>query len=336
MIKILLTGGAGFIGSHMVAFLLKQGAHVLNVDALTYAGNLDNLQEIADHNHYTFAHTNICDKAALASLITSYAPDALIHMAAESHVDRSIACADDFIQTNVVGTHRLLEETLSYFQGLSGSKREAFRFLHVSTDEVFGALGPTGVFTENSPYQPNSPYAASKAASDLLARAYHHTYGLPVIIANASNTYGPHQYPEKLIPLVLTRAMAGQPLPVYGDGQQRRDWMYVTDHVEALWALVQKGRVGESYCIGACNEWPNLQLVEKLCQILDEVAPATNPYRTLIRFVTDRLGHDVRYAIDATKLQTETGWLPRMPFEEGLRETVKFYVHQWQKVSACT
>jgi dTDP-glucose 4,6-dehydratase len=315
----------------MVRLLLDQGVHVINLDALTYSGNLENLRDIEGHPHYTFVQGNICDHEAVCAVFKTFAPEGVIHMAAESHVDRSIACADAFIQTNVVGTHRLLEGAFAYFQSLTLAQQKAFRFLHVSTDEVFGSLGPEGTFTEHSPYKPNSPYAASKAASDLLARAYHHTYGLPVVIANASNTYGPNQYPEKLIPVVLTRALAHQTIPVYGHGQQRRDWMYVTDHAHALWAMFQRGRIGQNYCIGTSTEWTNLALVEKLCGLLDTLVPTITPYKTLIRFVTDRLGHDERYAIDASKLRHETGWSPQMAFDPGLEETVKFYVAQWQK-----
>lgn len=334
MKTVLLTGGAGFIGSHMVRFLIQQGVRVINVDALTYAGNLDNLQEARHHPQHYFVHANICQEEVLTSLLSKHKPDALIHMAAESHVDRSIACADQFIQTNVLGTHRLLDATLAYFQNLDTTRREMFRFLHVSTDEVFGALGSQGYFTEESPYQPNSPYAASKAASDLLVRAYHRTYGLPILIVNTSNNYGPHQYPEKLIPLVLTRALSHQPLPVYGDGQQRRDWLYVTDHVEALWAVLHQGRVGESYCIGADNESTNLTLVGTLCDLLEEMMPSSLSYRSLITFVEDRLGHDVRYALNARKVMQHTDWKPRVSFKEGLKQTVAFYVDNFQRSAA--
>ncbi|MGV8948009.1 MAG: dTDP-glucose 4,6-dehydratase [Candidatus Paracaedibacter sp.] len=324
--KILVTGGAGFIGSNFVCDALEQGHQVVNIDKLTYAGNLGNLGSYSSHKNHIFYKEDICHKNGIEQIIMQHQPDVILHMAAESHVDRSIDCADDFIRTNVMGTHQLLDVTLKYYKNLDDKER--FRFIHLSTDEVFGALGPTGKFHETMPYRPNSPYAASKASSDLLVRSYHQTYGLPTLIVNASNNYGSKQYPEKLIPLTILNALENKPLPIYGDGQQMRDWLYVIDHVQALHAVINFGRIGESYCVGADNEMANLILVEKICIILDELRPGSlhGSYKSLITFVKDRPGHDFRYATDASKLKQHTGWAPKISFEEGLRATIQWYL----------
>ncbi len=329
--KILLTGGAGFIGSNFAIHLLEKGHHIINVDKLTYAGNLKNLEDFLNHPNHFFHQVDICDKKSISALLGDYEPDAIMHMAAESHVDRSIDCADDFIKTNINGTYALLECALKYYKKTSNS----FRFLHLSTDEVFGALGPMGRFDETSPYHPNSPYAASKASSDMLVRSYNKTHGLPTIIINASNNYGPKQYAEKLIPLIILNALEHKPLPIYGNGQQVRDWLYVEDHVKALELLLKKGEVGESYCIGANNELTNLQLVETIAEMLDEIHPSSqvSSYKKLITFVTDRPGHDFRYATDSTKLKS-LGWAPVISLHNGLKETVEWYVKNFHKVSS--
>ena len=321
MPTLFVTGGAGFIGSALVRHLIDETDFtVVNVDALTYAGNLDSVAEAAQSDRYTFEQVDICDAAEVARLFETYRPDGVIHLAAESHVDRSIDGPAAFVQTNVVGTFTLLEAARHHAAGHS------FRFLHVSTDEVYGTLGDTGLFTETTPYAPNSPYSASKAASDHLARAYHHTYGLDVVTTNCSNNYGPFQFPEKLLPLVILKASAGEPIPVYGQGANVRDWLYVDDHVRALVAAFERGTAGETYNVGGHNERTNLEVVHAVCALLDEMMPAGAPHARLITFVTDRPGHDARYAIDASKIDRELGWTPRETFESGLRKTVRWYL----------
>ncbi len=327
MTRVLVTGGAGFIGSATVRLLVGEvGADVLNIDKLTYAGNLDSLRAVSNLPNYRFERADIADHAAMARVFASFRPQAVMHLAAESHVDRSITGAQDFIVTNIVGTFALLEAARAYWSGLDGPDRDAFRFLHVSTDEVYGSLGSEGLFTETTPYDPSSPYSASKAASDHLAKAWGRTYGLPVVISNCSNNYGPFHFPEKLIPLVVLNALEGKPLPVYGRGDNVRDWLFVEDHARALWTIVSQGRVGETYNVGGRNERTNLGVVETICDVLDDLVPASQPRRELIRFVTDRPGHDHRYAIDAGKLETELGWRARETFETGIRRTVRWYL----------
>ena len=307
MSRVIVTGGAGFIGSAVVRLLAGQeGAEVLNVDKLTYAGNLETLRSVANLPNYRFEQADIVDRAAMDALFASFKPTHVMHLAAESHVDRSITGAADFIQTNIVGTFTLLEAARAYWSGLPADDKAAFRFLHVSTDEVYGSLGPEGFFEETTPYDPSSPYSASKAASDHLANAWLRTYGLPVVISNCSNNYGPFHFPEKLIPLIILNALDGKPLPVYGDGSNIRDWLFVEDHARALWTIVNTGRLGEKYNVGGRNERTNLSVVQTICDVLDELRPTGKPRRDLITFVTDRPGHDHRYAIDATKLETET------------------------------
>jgi len=327
--KLLVTGGAGFIGSALCRRLIADGEDdVLNIDALTYAASPASLSEIEGSNRYRFLHADIRDASAMQAAFEGFAPDAVVHLAAESHVDRSITEARSFVETNVVGTYVMLQTALDYWRGLSGDKRDGFRFLHISTDEVFGSLGPQGYFTETTPRDPRSPYSASKAASDHLASAWRHTYGLPVLISNCSNNYGPYQFPEKLIPLITLNAVEGRPLPVYGDGSNIRDWLYVEDHVAALRLILAKGEPGETYNIGGRNERTNLEVVQRICDLLDEMAPplASGPRRGLITHVTDRPGHDHRYAIDADKLETELGWRAGENFESGLRKTVRWYL----------
>lgn len=329
--KLLITGGAGFIGSNLVRMALEEGHDVLNLDKLTYAGNRSSLSNVGESAAYRFVQGDICDQALLGRLLPEFAPDCILHLAAESHVDRSIDGPEVFIQTNVMGTFRLLEAARQYWRGLPEEKREHFRFLHVSTDEVFGSLGPEGHFSENTPYDPRSPYSASKASSDHLVRAYFHTYGLPAVVTNCSNNYGPFQFPEKLIPLMINNAIRGKKLPVYGDGGNIRDWLYVGDHCSALLAVLRKGKTGETYAIGGSSERTNLQIVTLLCGILDEIQPGENgkSFSELITFVPDRPGHDRRYAIDAAKIRRELGWKPRRTFEEGMRATVQWYLdHQ--------
>jgi dTDP-glucose 4,6-dehydratase len=327
MATIFVTGGAGFIGSALVRKLVRETEHtVVNIDKLTYAGNLDSLAEIDGSPRYGFERADVADAERLRALFAEHRPVGVFHLAAESHVDRSIDGPAEFVHTNVVGTFALLQEALRYWRGALGGGGE-FRFVHVSTDEVFGSLGPTGYFTEATPYAPNSPYSASKAASDHLVRAWHHTYGLPTVTTNCSNNYGPYQFPEKLIPLVIHRALAGEPLPVYGRGENVRDWLYVDDHADALLAAFGRGRPGETYNVGGHNEQRNLDVVRALCALLDELAPdPAGPYARLITFVTDRPGHDARYAIDASKTARELGWTPRETFESGLRKTVAWYL----------
>ena len=327
---IIVTGGAGFIGANFVLAWVKLGlGTVINLDKLTYAGNLENLQEIKHHPQHMFVHGDIADKALLKSLLEEHQPRAVINFAAESHVDRSIHGPEDFIQTNVVGTFHLLEEVRAYWSGLSEEHRKEFRFLHVSTDEVYGSLGKAdAAFTETHTYAPNSPYSASKAASDHLVRAYHHTYGLPTLTTNCSNNYGPHHFPEKLIPLVIHNALAGKPLPIYGNGQQIRDWLYVEDHCSAIRRVLEAGKVGEVYNVGGWNEKPNIEVVKTLCRILDEKQPRADgkSYADQITFVQDRPGHDQRYAIDASKLADTLGWKPQETFETGIEKTVNWYL----------
>ena len=326
---ILVTGGAGFIGSALIRHLLRETeCRVVNVDKLTYAGNLDSLVPVLPSARYAFEQVDICAGAEISRVFETHRPDAVMHLAAESHVDRSIDSAREFVQTNLVGTYTLLEAARWYWGGLDGGERERFRFLHVSTDEVYGSLGADGLFTETTPYQPKSPYSASKAGSDHLARAWHHTYGLPVLVTNCSNNYGPYQFPEKLIPVVVLNALAGKPVPVYGRGDNVRDWLYVDDHVRALLAVLDRGVVGETYNVGGHNEWRNLDVVRAICELLDELAPnpTVSHHASLIAFVPDRPGHDLRYAIDATKIGIDLGWRPQETFETGLRKTVLWYL----------
>jgi dTDP-glucose 4,6-dehydratase len=335
MKKILITGGAGFIGSAVIRqFIAETEATVINVDKLTYAGNLQSLAAVADNPRYHFERVDICAAAEVARLFREYQPDAVMHLAAESHVDRSISGPADFIETNIVGSYTLLEAAREYWNGLPAERRNAFRFHHISTDEVYGSLGDSGLFTEHTAYRPNSPYSASKASSDHLVRAWHHTYGLPVITTNCSNNYGPCQFPEKLIPLMILNACDGKPLPIYGKGDNIRDWLYVDDHARALRLVLARGRTGEVYNIGGWNEKTNLEVVQMLCAILDELRPQGKPHASLISYVQDRPGHDRRYAIDASKIAAELGWKPRETFETGLRKTVEWYLSNTAWVDA--
>jgi dTDP-glucose 4,6-dehydratase len=325
--KVVVTGAAGFIGSAVARLLGGElGVEVVVVDALTYAGNLASLAPIADRPGYRFVRADIRDRAAMDRVFAETQPDAVMHLAAESHVDRSIDGPAAFIETNMVGTYTLLEATRAYWAGLPAARKAAFRFHHVSTDEVYGALGPEGLFTETTPYQPNSPYSASKAASDHLVRAWHHTYGLPVVTTNCSNNYGPYHFPEKLIPLVILNCLAGKPLPVYGTGENVRDWLYVEDHARALWTVLTRGRLGETYNIGGEAERTNISVVHAICDLVDELVPAATARRDLVTYVTDRPGHDARYAMDISKISAELGWRPRETFETGLRRTVEWYL----------
>src|SRR5712671_109401 len=337
---LLVTGGAGFIGSNFILSSLEKSDEALvNLDKLTYAGNPRNLDALRGDSRHTFVRGDVCDRALLKKLLETHKPRAIVHFAAESHVDRSIAGPVEFVQTNVVGTFCLLEEVRSFFEKLKGKERDAFRFLQVSTDEVYGSLGPHDpAFTETSPHAPNSPYAASKAAADHMVRAYHHTYGLPTLTTNCSNNYGPYQFPEKLIPLVIRRALAGETLPIYGDGQNIRDWLYVADHCAAIRCVLERGRPGETYNIGAANERTNLEVVHRLCAILDEGKPRRDgkSYREQIAFVKDRPGHDRRYGIDAGKIERELGWKPAETFESGLRKTVRWYLENQEWVANVT
>jgi dTDP-glucose 4,6-dehydratase len=326
---ILVTGGAGFIGGNFVLGLLREGGvKVVNLDLLSYAGSLSTLAPVLGRPEHVFVRGSIGDRELVGRLLAEHRPNAVVNFAAETHVDRSIDDPGLFVQTNVVGTFELLEVALAYWSTLSGSKRESFRFLHVSTDEVYGTLGDNGCFTEESPYAPNSPYAASKAAADHLVRAYHHTYGLPVLTTNCSNNYGPYQFPEKLIPLTIRNALACKPLPVYGDGQNVRDWLYVEDHCRAIRAVIENGRPGEVYNVGGRGERTNLEVVKTICSLLDELAPGSPsaPREALITFVQDRPGHDRRYAIDASKIERELGWTPEESFESGMEKTVRWYL----------
>jgi dTDP-glucose 4,6-dehydratase len=332
--RILVTGGAGFIGSAFCRHLAaNERWDILNVDKLTYAANQRSLDVIKALPNYRFVHADICERETLDRLFVDFAPQAVAHLAAESHVDRSITGSAEFIRTNVLGTHVLLEAARAYWSRLPADLRERFRFLHISTDEVYGSLGPTGYFTEQTSYDPRSPYSASKAASDHLVRAWHETYGLPTIISNCSNNYGPYHFPEKLIPLTILNALEGKPLPVYGDGQNVRDWLYVEDHVSALTLALLKGRPGQSYNVGGRSERTNLQVVHAICDLLDELSPTRQSRRELISFVADRPGHDRRYAIDPSKIQAELGWTPAESFESGLRKTIRWYLDNeawWQ------
>ena len=339
--KILVTGGAGFIGSAVVRHIINNTQDsVINLDKLTYAGNLDSIASVADSERYAFVQADICDRAALDKIFAEHQPDAIMHLAAESHVDRSIDSAGEFIQTNIVGTFTLLEAARAYYQGQPENRRAAFRFHHISTDEVYGDLhGTDDLFTETTPYAPSSPYSASKASSDHLVRAWRRTYGLPTIVTNCSNNYGCYHFPEKLIPHMILNALDGKPLPVYGDGKQIRDWLYVEDHARALYLVVTQGKIGETYNIGGFNEKQNIEVVRTICELLEELAPnkpqGVAHYADLITHVTDRAGHDVRYAIDASKIQRELGWTPQETFESGIRKTVQWYLDNqawWQRV----
>lgn len=336
--RILVTGGAGFIGSALVRYLVSEvGAEVLNVDKLTYAGNLASLKVIENAPNYRFLKADICDRVAMTEALESFKPDRIMHLAAESHVDRSITGAGAFVETNVMGTFTLLEAARGYWQSLDGQVKGDFRFLHVSTDEVYGSLGADGLFEETTPYDPSSPYSASKAASDHLAIAWHRTYGLPVVVSNCSNNYGPYHFPEKLIPLIILNALAGKPLPVYGQGINIRDWLYVEDHARALHLIASKGRLGEKYNVGGRNERRNIDVVRRICFLMDELHPAGAPHDRLITFVTDRPGHDARYAIDASRLETELGWKALENFETGIEKTVRWYLENswwWQPLRA--
>lgn len=337
--KILVTGGAGFIGSAVVRHIIQDTDNtVLNVDKLTYAGNLESLVKVSDNSRYQFSQTDICDRAALDQLFETFQPDAVMHLAAESHVDRSIIGPAAFIETNIIGTYQLLEAARHYWNGLAENKKAEFRFHHISTDEVYGDLeGTEDLFLETTPYAPSSPYSASKASSDHLVRAWHRTYGLPVVLTNCSNNYGPYHFPEKLIPLVILNALAGKPLPVYGNGAQIRDWLYVEDHARALYKVVTEAEVGETYNIGGHNEQQNIDVVKAICNLLEELAPnkpeGIANYQDLITYVKDRPGHDLRYAIDASKIKKDLGWVPVETFESGLRKTVEWYLanQEWVK-----
>ncbi|MCL1141572.1 dTDP-glucose 4,6-dehydratase [Shewanella gaetbuli] len=340
--NILVTGGAGFIGSALVRFLINNTQHtVINVDKLTYAGNLASIASVSENVRYHFEQVDICNREAMVDIFAQYQPDLVMHLAAESHVDRSITTSADFIQTNIIGTYTLLEVARHYWQNLPESRQSQFRLHHISTDEVYGDLvhpddisddatdKPLALFTEHTPYQPSSPYSASKASSDHLVRAWHRTYNLPIVISNCSNNYGPYHFPEKLIPLVILNALAGKPLPIYGKGEQIRDWLYVDDHVRALYKVATQGKVGQTYNIGGYNEKRNIEVVESICHILDKLVPKSYSYSTLITFVDDRAGHDKRYAIDASKIRDELQWQPEETFESGLLKTIEWYLtHQ--------
>lgn len=329
--RVLVTGGAGFIGSALVRHLvLDKGYDVLNIDKLTYAGTLTSLASVEGNNHYRFLKVDICDGPAISEAFESFRPDRVMHLAAESHVDRSITGAKDFVETNVLGTFTMLEAARAHWQRLSGEAKDSFRFLHVSTDEVYGSLGDDGLFTETTPYDPSSPYSASKAASDHLAKAWARTYKMPVVVSNCSNNYGPFHFPEKLIPLVILNALHGQPLPVYGNGANIRDWLYVEDHARALDIIAERGRIGETYNVGGRNERRNIDVVKRICSLMDDLHPSGKPHESLIQYVTDRPGHDARYAIDATKLETELGWKAQENFDSGIEKTVRWYIdNEW-------
>jgi len=338
--KILVTGGAGFIGGNFVIQqIIEKNNTVLNFDKLTYAGNLETLTNIENHENYKFINGDICDKDIVNKTISSFKPDSIVHFAAESHVDRSIDGPSEFIHTNIVGTSVLLEESLNYLRSLSDEKKRKFRFLHVSTDEVFGSLNNIGYFTETTPYDPSSPYSASKASSDHLVRAWNRTYGLPVLITNCSNNYGPFQFPEKLIPLMILNCLENKSLPVYGTGSNVRDWLFVEDHCDAIYSVLQNGKIGETYNIGGNTEKTNLEVVETICRILDNIKPSTvgNSYLELITFVLDRPGHDFCYAIDASKIKRELGWQPKESFDSGIKKTIQWYLKNkiwWQNIQS--
>jgi dTDP-glucose 4,6-dehydratase len=327
-VEFVVTGGAGFIGSAVARKIITQTEHrVCVVDKLTYAGNLASLAPVCANPRFAFKKVDIADSASMRTVFERFRPDVVMHLAAESHVDRSIDGPGAFIETNIVGAYHLLQETLRYFRDLPQARKSAFRFHHVSTDEVYGSLGAEGSFNESTPYAPSSPYSASKASSDHLVRAWGHTYGLPIVVTNCSNNYGPCQFPEKLIPLMILNALEGKPLPVYGDGMNVRDWLYVDDHVDALLTVAQRGKIGETYNVGGDNQWPNVKVVERICAILDELRPdSAGPHARLISFVADRPGHDARYAIDATRIRSELQWTPKETFESGLRRTVAWYL----------
>ena len=329
--RVIVTGGAGFIGSALVRQLvLEKGYEVLNIDALTYAGNRASLHSVEDKPKYRFLQADICDRGTMERAFADFRPDRIMHLAAESHVDRSITGAADFIQTNVIGTFTLLETARAYWSNLVDGQKDSFRFLHVSTDEVYGSLGEEGLFSEETPYDPSSPYSASKASSDHLAKAWQRTYGLPIVVSNCSNNYGPYHFPEKLIPLTILNALAGERLPVYGKGENVRDWLYVDDHARALDIIVERGRLGETYNVGGGNERRNIDVVRRICEVLDRLRPANRPREELIDFVTDRPGHDARYAIDANKLENELGWRAQETFDTGIEKTVQWYLdNEW-------
>ena len=339
--RFLITGGAGFIGSAVIRLLIEQTDHqVINVDKLTYAGNLESLAGISGHERYHFEKVDICDASEIERLFNQYRPDVVMHLAAESHVDRSISGPDDFIQTNINGTYVMLEAARQYWSNLGDDENRRFRFHHISTDEVYGSLGDSGLFTEETAYDPSSPYSASKAASDHLVRAWHRTYGLPVLITNCSNNYGPYQFPEKLIPVVMFNALQGKPLPIYGKGDQIRDWLHVEDHARALYQVVMEGKIGQTYNVGGHNEKTNLDVVKAICGILDEARPEHPAeivrYEELITYVKDRPGHDQRYAIDASKIHRELGWKPQETFETGIRKTVMWYLENEEWIAHVT
>lgn len=336
--RILVTGGAGFIGSAVCRHLIgKTNDHVLNIDKLTYAANLETLNSVKDNPRYTFLQADICDRPAMDKAFRDFRPEGVIHLAAESHVDRSITGSSAFMDTNIMGTFTLLETARTYWSALTGDEKARFRFLHVSTDEVYGSLGKSGLFDEKTAYDPSSPYSASKAASDHLLIAWHRTYGFPGLISNCSNNYGPYQFPEKLIPLILLNAKNQKPLPIYGNGQQIRDWLYVDDHAKALHLILEKGRLGEKYNVGGRNERTNLEVVTTICRFMDEVAPENAPHENLITYVADRPGHDQRYAIDADKLETELGWRAQEDFDSGINKTLEWYLNNrdwWEPLTA--
>lgn len=335
--KLAITGGAGFIGSALIRKIINETEHhVLNIDKLTYAGHLESLETVSSSDRYQFEKVDICDSESINRIFNEYRPDVMIHLAAESHVDRSIDGSAEFIRTNINGTHTLLEEAKEYWQKLKGDQKENFRFLHVSTDEVYGELGNNGLFTEETPYDPRSPYSSSKASSDHLLRAWHHTYGLPTLITNCSNNYGPYQFPEKLIPVVILKALQANDIPVYGTGENVRDWLYVDDHARALLKVVETGVPGETYNIGGHNEKQNIEVVHTICDTLNELVPKETNYRDQIRFVTDRPGHDFRYAIDASKIEKELGWIPEETFDSGIKKTIQWYLDNIKWCEAVT